>query len=227
MPSNVKSASAAPTLETDVERLRREALPLPQPADSPCMTVLSGLPGSGKTTFARKLAAQVPLAILESDALRKALVTRPNYSTRESKRLFAAIHMLAYELLMEGISVLVDATNLRESNRAELHALAERAGVRLFLVGIEAPQEVIRERLEQRTMHPDPQDASTADWRVYRRMSATAEPISRPHMTVNTDGDIEWALEQLGRDMVSTIQCFEQPTPLLGDAASPAERREI
>lgn len=225
MPSNVKSASAAPTPETDVERLRREALPLPQPVDKPCMTVLSGLPGSGKTTFARKLAARVPLAILESDALRQALVTRPKHSAKESKRLFSAIHTLAYELLLEGISVLVDATNLRESNRAELYALAERAGARLFLVSVEAPQEVIHERLEQRAMHPDPQDASTADWRVYRRMAPTAEPISRPHLTVSTDGDIKWALEQLERDMVSTFQCREQPTTYLGDPILPAARR--
>ncbi len=224
MTSYVKSASAAPTPETDVELLRQEAVPLPQPVDRPCMAVLSGLPGSGKTTFARKLAMRVPLAILESDALRQALVTRPKHSAKESKRLFSAIHTLAYELLLEGISVLVDATNLRESNRAELYALAKRAGARLFLVSVEAPQEVIRERLEQRATHPDPRDASTADWRVYRRMVSTSEPISRPHLTVNTDGDIEWALEQLERHMVSTLQCSEQPTTYLGDAILPAAR---
>ena len=206
-----------------MERLRREALPLPQPVDSPCMAVLSGLPGSGKTTFARKLSARVPLAILESDALRQALVTHPKYSANENKRLFAAIHVLAYQLLREGISILVDATNLRESNRTELYALAERAGVRLFLVSVEAPQEVIRERLEQRSLHPDPLEASTADWRVCRRMAATAEPISRPHLTVNTNEDIKWALEKLAHDMVSNVQSLEQQ----GAAASQTARREF
>ena len=210
-----------------MERLRREVVPLPHPVDSPCMAVVSGLPGSGKTTFARRLAAQVPLAILESDALRQALVTQPKHSSKESKRLFAAIHVLAYEFLLEGISVLVDATNLRESNRAELYDLAERAGVRLFLVSVKAPPEVIRERLERRTMHPDPGEASTADWRVYRRMVPTAEPISRPHLTVDTNQDIGWALEKLARDMVSTIQSLERPIPSSGDAASQAARREI
>ena len=144
MPNYTSHVVATPSLETDVECLRREILPLPPPVDKPCMAVLSGLPGSGKTTFARNLAARVPLAILESDALRKALFTQPSYSANESRRLFGAIHQLAYELLLDGISVLVDATNLRESNRMELYGLAERADARLFLVCVEAPREVIR-----------------------------------------------------------------------------------
>ena len=206
-----------------MERLLREALPLPLPVDSPCMAVLSGLPGSGKTTFARKLAARVPLTIVESDALRQALVAHPKYSANENKRLFAAIHVLAHELLLDGISVLVDATNLRESNRTELYALAERAGVRLFIVSVEAPKEVIRERLEQRSLHPDPLESSTADWHVCRRMAATAEPISRPHLAINTDEDIEWALERLAHDMVSNVQSLEQP----GAAAAETARRKF
>ena len=211
MPNYTSPVVATPSLETDVECLRRGIFPLPPPVDKPCMAVLSGLPGSGKTTFARNLAARVPLAILEGDALRKALFTQPSYSANESRRLFGAIHQLAYELLLDGISVLVDATNLRESNRTELYGLAERAGARLFLVCVEAPPEVIRERLGRRTLHPDPQEASTADWRVYRRMAATAEPILRLHLTVDTSEDVGWALDKLARDMAFPHQTATDP----------------
>ena len=211
MPNYTSHVVATPSLETDVECLRREILPLPPPVDKPCMAVLSGLPGSGKTTFARNLAARVPLAILESDALRKALFTQPSYSANDSRRLFGAIHQLAYELLLDGISVLIDATNLRESNRTELYGLAERADARLFLVCVEAPREVIRERLERRALHPDPQEASAADWRVYRRMAPTAEPILRPHLTVDTSEDVGWALAKLARDMAFPHQTTTGP----------------
>ena len=213
MPNYANHVVAPPSRETDVERLRRNILPLPpsRPVDNPCIAVLSGLPGSGKTTFAHKLAARVPLATLESDALRKALFTQPSYSAKESRRLFGAIHELVYELLLDGISVLVDATNLRESNRMELYGLAERADARLFLVCVEAPPEVIRERLERRALHPGPQETSTADWRVYRRMAATAEPILRPHLTVDTSEDVGSALDKLSRDMAFPHQTATDP----------------
>ncbi len=229
MPTYTNHAFTAPSPESDVERLWREILPLPYAVDRPCLAVLSGLPGSGKTTFARKLTARVPLAILESDALRKALFSEPAHSSKESRRLFAAIHRLAHRLLREGISVLLDATNLRESNRAELYNLAERAGVRLFLVRIEAPPETIRKRLERRTIHPDPKEASTADWRVYRRMAAAAEPILPPHVTVNTDEDVSWALDKLAHDMASpglpapfTLPSRKQPAPVTQGRHIPA-----
>lgn len=183
------------------------------------MAVLSGLPGSGKTTFAHRLAARVPIAILESDALRNALFTQPTHSSKESRRLFNAIHEVAYELLRDGISVLVDATNLREANREKLYDIAEKTDARLVLVSIEAPPEVIRRRLEQRTISPDPVEASTADWRAYKRMAPTAEPMSRPHLSINTNEDIEWALDRLAREIADAPE-HTGPSHLTGTQIS-------
>ena len=194
MPNYTSHVVATPSLETDVECLRREILPLPPPVDKPCMAVLSGLPGSGKTTFARNLAARVPLAILESDALRKALFTQPSYSANESRRLFGAIHQLAYELLLDG--------NLGFSGRHQPPRVQPYGAVRIGgKSGRPAVPGVCRgasgshtERLERRALHPNPQEASTADWRVYRQMAPTVEPILRPHLTVDTSEDVGWAL---------------------------------
>ena len=64
---------------------------------------VSGLPGSGKSYFCRRLASRYPIARLESDALRKALFGQPTHSPEESRRLFAACHHVLDRLLAAGI----------------------------------------------------------------------------------------------------------------------------
>src|SRR3972149_825639 len=104
-------------LATQVEELKQALAPLPEPMAKPVLVVISGLPGTGKSYFSRKLAERLPCVILESDALRKRLFSSPDYSAAESQYLFSACHRLIEELLKSGISVVLDATNLVEGHR--------------------------------------------------------------------------------------------------------------
>src|SRR3990172_5910223 len=97
-------------LTSDVGRLRDSLGPLPEPVSRPVLVVVSGLPGTGKSYFCQRLAERLPFLILETDALRRRLFSRPSYRPGESQRLFAAVHGLLEELLEQGISVLLDAT---------------------------------------------------------------------------------------------------------------------
>ena len=129
-------------LTTDVEQLTESLGQLPEPAAEPALVVVSGLPGTGKSYFSAQLANRLPFTILESDALRKVLFSPPTYSAEESSRLFQAIHLVIKSLLKKGISVILDATNLSERNRENLYSIAERLGVKLVLVRVEAPPQV-------------------------------------------------------------------------------------
>src|SRR5207244_13590507 len=123
---------------------------LPEPVEHPPVVVFSGLPGSGKSHLAREIAGRHPFAVLESDALRKALVSRPSYSQQESARLFAACHDLIRQLLLRGIPVLFDATNLKEAHRRPLYDIAQRTGARLLVVEVRAAEDVVRRRMQSR-----------------------------------------------------------------------------
>src|SRR5947207_952910 len=76
----------------DVVRLRETLGELPAAAGEPALVTLTGLPGTGKSFFAARLREALGgrAVVLESDALRKALVARPTYSLPESARLFGA-----------------------------------------------------------------------------------------------------------------------------------------
>ncbi len=187
-------------MRADVEKLRQVVQGAPERVATPVFVIVAGLPGAGKSYFSRKLAERLPCGIVESDALRKALWPEPTHSAQESQRLFSVCHHLIEQLLREGIGVILDATNLQERHREQLYRIAERLGVKLILVWVEAPPGVIRERLQGRLAGVDPQDSSEADWDVYRRMRGKAERIGRNYFSVDTSRDILPVIDKIARE---------------------------
>lgn len=128
----------------DVRRLK-EALPgLPEPVVRPFLIILSGLPGTGKSYFGCKLSERLPCAVITSDALRKILFPIPAYDIHENQRLFAALNSLIEDLLRKNVPVLLDATNLVEHHRERLYQIADRLNVKLVIVRVEAPDEIVK-----------------------------------------------------------------------------------
>jgi len=189
----------ASRLADDVSVLKQGLTELPEPVANPALVVVSGLPGTGKSFFCRKLAEKIELVILESDSLRKQLFATPSYSKEESTQLFRACHGLVDELLRKGISVALDATNLEEHNREQLYHIADQSGARLVIVRMEAPPEVVQRRLERRLRREDHSDHSEADWNVYSKMRPMVEKIGRSHFAVDSSKDIAPVVDKIVR----------------------------
>jgi len=186
-------------LHSDVQRLTESFGQLPEPVAEPVFIAVSGLPGTGKSYFCSKLAEKLHFVILESDALRKALFPLPSYSQQESSRLFRACHLLIERLLRKGISLILDATNLSERYREHLYSIADRLNVKLLLVRVEAPPQIVRERLESKLK--DPENKSDADWEVYQKMKSLVQKITRNHYVVDTSGDITPVIGKIVREV--------------------------
>ena len=184
----------------DIEKLKRSLDSIPEAVANPAFVVVSGLPGTGKTFFCSKLAEQLPFCIIETDAMRKILFSSPDYSAVESARLFAACHGLIEELLGKGIPLIFDATNLSERNREYFYRIADKAKARLILVRVEAPSEVVYQRLRARSDgRAEPGGKSDADWDVYCRMKPRVDKIQRNHFAVDTSRDIAPVIEKIMR----------------------------
>lgn len=187
------------SLDEDVEILRRSLSDLPQPQVEPALILVSGLPGTGKSFFCRRLAERFPLLILASDTLRKILFSSPQYEENENKCLFSACHVLVEEFLRKGIPVIFDATNLMEHHREYFYRAAQRAGAKLILVWVEAPAEVVRQRLLTQEKAPMRHDDSEAGWKVYNKMKPRSEKMSRSHLVVDTSQDITEVIDKIVR----------------------------
>jgi predicted kinase len=186
----------------DTQRLLESLGQLPEPVVSPAFIVVSGLPGTGKSYFCRRLAERTPFVILESDVMRRALFPTPVYGAEESTRLFQAIHYLIEYLLKKGIPIVLDATNLSERNRERLYHIADQLKAKLILVRVEAPHEVVRERLKNRTDGTTSEkDHSEADWAVFQKMKTSVEKIGRNHFAVDTSRDIASVLDKIIREI--------------------------
>ena len=125
------------------------------------------------------------------------LVERPKYTTGEHRRVFRSCYQLIQYYLINGYSVLFDATNLNEEFRSYLYEIAEVTAAPLAVVHATAPQSTVRRRLKQRKADRYANTYSDAGWLIYTRLAPVEEPVQRDHYALDTSKDIAPVLEQV------------------------------
>jgi aminoglycoside phosphotransferase family enzyme/predicted kinase len=151
----------------------------------PGVVLVGGLPGTGKSTLARDLAARAGLTVIRSDEVRKELAGRAGqdsaaapfgeglYTPEWDDRTYAECLRRADAIVYEGGRALVDATFREEARRRLFLDAALRWGVASCLLLCRADPGVVRARLANRRG-----DASDADWSVYEQAARRWEEPS-------------------------------------------------
>jgi predicted kinase len=166
----------------------------------PVLIMISGLPGTGKSYLARKLAEREPFVILEADFVRKTLCPQPTYTAWESHWVHCTIHALIRKFLARGLRVIYDATNLIEYQREMVYHIADKAGTKLVIVVTVGSDEVVQERLRRRHEgQREAGDISDATWQIYQRMARQQQPIRRNYLVVDTGQDLDQAIRKILR----------------------------
>ncbi len=177
---------------------------LEEPGRRPCLVLVGGLPGSGKSTLSRGLAERAGFEWVRSDVVRKELAGVSGssgraggeiYSPEWTERTYRACLERAGRLLFEGGRVVVDATFREERRRRDFMEMAARWSVPALFFACQSSPKIVRERLLKRRG-----DVSDADWSVYQEMATSWEvpgpSTARVQRIVDTGGGREEALRQ-------------------------------
>ena len=151
---------------------------LEPPGRKPCLVLVAGLPGTGKTTLARSLEERAGFMVIRSDVVRKETAGPPEaaspgggfetglYAADRTRTTYAECLRRAEASLFEGARVLVDASFRAEERRMEFRRAAGAWAVPFVILHCVASPAIVRDRLAARRG-----DASDADWSVYREMA--------------------------------------------------------
>ena len=129
------------------------------------LAITHGVSAVGKSTVALRLVEDFGAIRLRSDVERKRLfpqaATAELYAADSSVATYAHLHQLADGLLHAGFPVVLDATYLKQAQRAEALAVAEECGVPELILDCRAPLELIAQWLaERQAAGSDPSDAT-------------------------------------------------------------------
>lgn len=145
--------------------------------------VVAGLPGSGKSYFASKLAEQTAAVYISSDRVRKSLQAMGKYTPLDKMKVYEEMLSLTARALDDGKRVVADATFYKRSLRELFLALGENKKAAIRFIVVVANEEVVRERLER------PRVESEADFSVYQKIRDQFEEVLVPHLALESTND--------------------------------------
>jgi aminoglycoside phosphotransferase family enzyme/predicted kinase len=160
---------------------------LAAPAEKPCLVLVGGLPGTGKSTLAAGLAEAANFAVIRSDVVRKEIAGHSKteiYTTEWTERTYRECRRRAKTLLFEGKRVMIDATLHADVHRVAFLTVARQWGVPALWLDCRTDPETAKRRLGERTG-----DVSDATWEVYLAMARDWEPPSPTAAAVHVQVD--------------------------------------
>ncbi|MBX3056037.1 MAG: ATP-binding protein [Anaerolineae bacterium] len=151
------------------------------------LLMMVGLPGTGKSSVVEKLQKRVPCVVVSTDNIRLLMRNKPTYTAAEMMLVYEVCYSIIEARLKQGQRVVFDASNYLAARREHLKKVAQRAGAPVAVCYVQAGQDVIRERLQQRNSgNRRETDLSDADWSVYKWMVEAQEPVVGEHLIVDT-----------------------------------------
>ena len=142
--------------------------------------IVFGLPGSGKSYFASRLAQQLGALYVNSDQVRLQLIADRNYSETEKLQVYDMMLSAMAIAISQQKDIVLDATFYKQSIRTMFEERAAILQESILIIEVTAEEEIIRERVSK------PREFSEADFDVYLKLKTIAEPLEQDHLVLHS-----------------------------------------
>lgn len=143
--------------------------------------MIFGLPGSGKSYFARHLQQDIGAGYLNTDMIREELDLKGIYDEKTKQLVYDRLVEKASEQMDKGLDVIVDGTFHKQKRRDIFVGIAEKKNREINFIEIRASEKTIRKRLKETRKH------SEADYEVYKQIKKEFESEYRSHLILWSD----------------------------------------
>ncbi|WP_084122272.1 AAA family ATPase [Aquiflexum balticum] len=147
------------------------------------LIMVMGLPGSGKSFFAKRFAAKMGAEYISSDALRIEMGLRGKYLSKNKTDVYLKMAERAKDWIRKNKSVVLDATFFQKKYRELIYSIAEANQISLHLILVQADENIIQQRLSV------PRKDSEADHSVYLKIKDKFEPIEKSFLLLDSTNE--------------------------------------
>lgn len=150
--------------------------------------MVMGLPGSGKSYFASKLAQKIGADYSNSDQIRKDIFSERTYSNSEKAKVYEILFKKMLIAIEQEKDIVLDATFSKNELRDKF---LKHCKGNVAVIEIWTDEKNIRERLKI------PREQSDADFKIYQLIKSEWEPFEQSHLKLkSTNNNLEVMLEK-------------------------------
>ena len=154
--------------------------------------IVTGLPGTGKSTLAQAIAREFDADYLNTDRIRTEIGLRGQYGRAAKEAIYVLMLQEADSFLAKNKSVVLDGTFYLEKHREAFEKMARKWHIDPNWIELKADEAVIRGRMSKK------REFSEANFGVYEEIKEIWEPIKGEHIVL-------WSDRMTTREMLNQI----------------------
>lgn len=147
------------------------------------IVLVYGLPGTGKTFFARNFAKETGAVHLNTDLVREKLDAKGQYDDNTKQQVYNELFKQVMRELNAKKDVVVDGTFHKHIRREHLKKMAAESNLPIFFIEVKADEKTVKKRLKKTRKN------SEADFDVYKNLEQDFEKEEHDHLELWSNED--------------------------------------